>query len=155
MDRMRESLFAVLGNLHGASFLDLFSGSGIIALEAASRGAVHIEAVEADRQKLASLIKNCSISPVRINCHCLPAELFIQRAAHAYDFIFCDPPFPYQHKHDLVTRILNSRLMGSNSMLLIHYQKKEKINLQENELFLVQQDSRQYGNSVVDFFIKT
>jgi 16S rRNA (guanine966-N2)-methyltransferase len=39
MDRMRESVFAVLGDLSGLSFLDLFSGSGIIAMEAASRGA--------------------------------------------------------------------------------------------------------------------
>jgi len=38
MDRMRESVFAVLGDLTGLSFLDLFSGSGIIGLEAASRG---------------------------------------------------------------------------------------------------------------------
>ena len=39
MDRMRESVFAILGDLSGRSFLDIFSGSGIIALEAASRGA--------------------------------------------------------------------------------------------------------------------
>ncbi|MDR1655608.1 MAG: RsmD family RNA methyltransferase, partial [Treponema sp.] len=32
MDRMRESVFAVLGDLSGLSFLDLFSGTGIIAL---------------------------------------------------------------------------------------------------------------------------
>ena len=37
MDRMRESVFAVLGDLTGFSFCDLFSGSGIIGLEAASR----------------------------------------------------------------------------------------------------------------------
>ena len=49
MDRMRESVFAIIGDLTGATFLDIFSGSGTIALEAASRGASYIEAVEADR----------------------------------------------------------------------------------------------------------
>ena len=39
MDRMRESLFAILGPLDGISFCDLFSGSGCVGLEAASRGA--------------------------------------------------------------------------------------------------------------------
>ncbi|MFW6253274.1 MAG: RsmD family RNA methyltransferase, partial [bacterium] len=39
MDRMRESMFSILGPLHGRSFLDLFGGSGIVALEAVSRGA--------------------------------------------------------------------------------------------------------------------
>ena len=36
MDRMRESLFSILGDLSGKSFLDLFSGSGTIAIEAVS-----------------------------------------------------------------------------------------------------------------------
>ena len=45
MDRVRESVFSALGDLTGLSFLDFFSGSGIIALEAASRGASYIEAV--------------------------------------------------------------------------------------------------------------
>ena len=49
MDRMRESVFAVLGPLNGASFLDLFSGSGTIAIEAVSRGASSVELVEKDR----------------------------------------------------------------------------------------------------------
>ena len=49
MDRMRESVFAILGDLTGLSFLDLFSGSGIIALEAASRGAHPVVCVERDR----------------------------------------------------------------------------------------------------------
>ncbi len=39
MDRMRESLFAILGDLTGTSFLDLYAGSGVVGIEAASRGA--------------------------------------------------------------------------------------------------------------------
>ena len=66
MDRMRESVFAVLGDLSGSSFLDLFSGSGIIILEAASRGAVYLEAVEADRIKWKTLISNVSLSSFSI-----------------------------------------------------------------------------------------
>ncbi|HOX18306.1 MAG TPA: RsmD family RNA methyltransferase, partial [Spirochaetales bacterium] len=42
MDRMRESVFAVLGDLSGMSFLDLFAGSGVLGLEAASRGASRV-----------------------------------------------------------------------------------------------------------------
>ena len=52
MDRMRESLFAILGDLSGKSFLDLFSGSGTIAIEAVSRGASHVELVEKDKIKI-------------------------------------------------------------------------------------------------------
>ena len=69
MDRMRESVFAVLGDLTGSSFLDIFSGSGIIALEAASRGAIYIEAVEMDPLKRKTLLENVKISPVPIFCN--------------------------------------------------------------------------------------
>ena len=46
MDRMRESLFNILGNISGESFLDLFSGSGVVGIEAASRGAEPVVLVE-------------------------------------------------------------------------------------------------------------
>ena len=51
MDRMRESVFAILGDLSGKSWLDLFSGSGTIAIEAVSRGATHVELCEKDKIK--------------------------------------------------------------------------------------------------------
>ena len=52
MDRMRESVFAILGDLTGKSWLDLFSGSGTIAIEAVSRGASSVELCEKDRIKV-------------------------------------------------------------------------------------------------------
>ena len=154
MDKMRESVFAVLGDLSGLSFLDLFSGSGIVALEAASRGASHIEAVESDKYKLKKLIGNCSVSPVHIQCHLMPVELFINRASRAYNFIFCDPPFAYKYKNDLIVRITTSCLMTGNSLLLLHRQKKETAALHAKQLFFELQDSRIFGNSVVDFYKK-
>jgi len=110
MDRIRESVFAALGDLTGLSFLDIFTGSGIIALEAASRGAAYIEAVEMDPLKRKTLLKNVSISPVRINCRFMAAELYVQRAKRDFDYIFCDPPFPYRFKWDLIKNIAASPL---------------------------------------------
>jgi 16S rRNA (guanine(966)-N(2))-methyltransferase RsmD len=164
MDKMRESVFAILGDLSGASFLDLFSGSLIIALEAASRGASHIEAVEGDKQKLKTLIANSALSPVRIHCHLMPVELFIKRAhrsgteqtaqtgaARTFDYIFCDPPFNYQYKSELVANIGASSLMNESSLLMIHHPKKDALYDQEN---LALKETRFYGNSAVDFFTR-
>jgi len=155
MDKMRESVFACLGDLNGLSFLDIFSGSGIIAIEAASRGASFIEAVEQDKLKREILIKNVSISPARVNLRFMPAELYIKRAKTAndkpFDIIFLDPPFPYQFKWELVSNIASSRLVRAGTKILIHrprqdYLKTEIINLDKT-------DSREYGRSIVDFFI--
>jgi len=150
MDRMRESIFACLGNLSGLSFLDVFSGSGIIALEAASRGAVFIEAVEQDKLKRKVLLENVSISPVRINCRFIPAEIFVKRAKRSFDIIFLDPPFPYQYKWELVADIVSSNLVKGGTRILIHRPRPEFLKLKIPNL--EKSDLREYGRSVVDFF---
>jgi 16S rRNA (guanine(966)-N(2))-methyltransferase RsmD len=150
MDRMRESVFACLGDIFGLSFLDLFTGSGIIALEAASRGAGYVEAVEMDPLKRKTLLENVKISPVRINCRFMAAELYVMRARRRFDLIFCDPPFPYQYKWDLAEKIASSPLMDQGSRLLIHRPRED---FHEGPLScLVKTDSREYGRSVVDFY---
>lgn len=150
MDKMRESVFAILGNLDGKSFLDLFSGSGIIALEAASRGAVHIEAVEADPQKRNILLENVSLSPVRINCRFMPAELYIKRAKRSFDFIFCDPPFPYKFRKELLESITASKLIKSGSKVLLHAPREDLWEPLTGSLKL--ENKRDYGRSVVLFY---
>ena len=150
MDRMRESVFAALGDLDGLSFLDIFTGSGIIALEAASRGAGYIEAVEQDRLKSSTLLENVSISPVRINCHFMPAELYIKRAKRSFDIIFLDPPFTYKYKWELLKSVVNSALISNESIILIHRPREDF--LKEDIQFLTKREVREYGRSVVDFF---
>jgi 16S rRNA (guanine(966)-N(2))-methyltransferase RsmD len=150
MDRMRESVFAALGDINGLSFLDLFSGTGIIALEAASRGAFPVEAVEADPLKRKTLLANVSIAPLRIRCRFMAAELYVKRAKKNFNLIFCDPPFPYRFKWELIRNIAASPLVSSETRLLIHRPGKDFHD--EPIDFLVKEDIREYGRSVVDFF---
>jgi 16S rRNA (guanine(966)-N(2))-methyltransferase RsmD len=149
MDRMRESVFAALGDLGGSSFLDVFSGTGIIALEAASRGARYVEAVEMDKQKRETLIKNVSISPVRIHCRFMSAELYVKRAKRDFDYIFCDPPFPYRHKWELAARIAASPLAREGTLILLHRPREDFF---ESDIPFIRKDiPREYGRSVVEF----
>jgi 16S rRNA (guanine(966)-N(2))-methyltransferase RsmD len=152
MDRMRESIFSILQDLTGSSFLDIFSGSGIIALEAASRGANPIEAVEMDPLKRKTILKNVSISPVKINCRFMSAELYVKRAKKSFNYIFCDPPFPYKFKWDLVKNISCSPLMVPGSLLLIHRPREDYFDGSFESLEQV--DKREYGRSIVDFYLK-
>jgi 16S rRNA (guanine(966)-N(2))-methyltransferase RsmD len=164
MDRMRESVFATLGDITNYSFLDIFSGSGIIALEAASRGANPVDAVELDPLKRKTLLKNVSIAPIRIQCHFQSAELYIKRTKKSFNIIFCDPPFPYKYKWDLVKAIAGSPLMESGSLLLLHRNREdtppedlagEPEYPVENDTGikgkLIRERSKSYGRSIVDF----
>jgi 16S rRNA (guanine(966)-N(2))-methyltransferase RsmD len=150
MDRMRESVFASLGDISGKSFLDIFSGSGIIALEAASRGASYVEAVEADPIKRPALVENVKISPVRIHCRFMPAELYVKRAKQRFDYIFCDPPFPYKYKWELLKCIAASSLMGEGSCLLLHRPQEDFCDAHSLNLLL--KNSKKFGRSVVNFY---
>lgn len=150
MDRMRESIFSILGPLNGLSFLDLFSGSGIMGMEAYSRGAYPVTCVERDRKKLSLLIENTMIAEKRIDCHCMPVERFILRQNLSYSIIFCDPPFPYQYKTELIKTIADKGLIEKGGKLLIHYPFKES--LPEQASTLICTDEREYGRSLVRFF---
>jgi 16S rRNA (guanine(966)-N(2))-methyltransferase RsmD len=160
MDRMRESVFGALGDLTGFSFLDLFSGSGIIALEAASRGADPVEAVEMDPLKRKTLLDNVAMAPTRIRCHFMAAELYVRRARRQFDLIFCDPPFPYKFRRELMASIAASPLMGPGSRLLIHRPKQEAWLPAGPDSGdtpyggLSYEETRAYGRSIVEFFKK-
>ena len=116
LDRVRESVFATLGNLvEDARVLDLFCGGGSLGLEALSRGALAARFVEKDAQAYATLKRNLAelghgperAAPVRGNA-LLPASWTAaeaplgkpppaeQRAAaglEGLDLVFLDPPF--------------------------------------------------------------
>lgn len=154
MDRMRESVFAVLGDLGGASFLDLFSGSGIIALEAASRGASPVEAVESDPLKRKIMLDNAGLAPVSVRCRFMSAELYIKRARRSFDYIFCDPPFSYAHKKELLLLMETSPLVSPGSLVLIHRPAQERLD-RESFTALTLRETRCYGASAVDFFTGT
>ena len=98
-DRVREALFSALesalGSLHDRSFLDLYSGSGAIALEAASRGAAPVVAVESDRRAAAVIGDNVTATGLAVRVATQPVERFVARSADVgYDVVVADPPYP-------------------------------------------------------------
>lgn len=156
MDRMRESVFAIIGDLTGKSFLDLFSGSGTIAIEAVSRGAEKVDLVEKDRIKIDTILANVSLTEESMNkkirCHFMPVEYFLKRCKEQFDYIFCDPPFPYKFHKNLIEIISENNLLTEKGIVLIH--RPEEKPLPENISNLKRIDQRIYGRSIVDFYGK-
>ena len=154
MDRMRESVFAILGDLSGKSWLDLFSGSGTIAIEAVSRGAGRVELCEKDRLKVKTVLENVSITEkdlgVKIQCHFMAVELFVKRCKNQFDYIFFDPPFPYKYHEQLVKEAAERNLLLPGGTILVH---RPAEHFMPDEIGpLVLSDRRIYGRSIVDFY---
>lgn len=154
MDRMRESVFSILGDLSGKSFLDLFSGSGTIAIEAVSRGAAHVELCEKDKIKVNTVLENVSIAEkevgIKIHCHFMPVEYFIKRCKTSFDYIFFDPPFPYKFHADLIEQADKNGLLNKTGTILVH--RPEEHFMPETIGNLKRTDQRIYGRSIVDFY---
>lgn len=154
MDRMRESVFAILGDLEGKSWLDLFSGSGTIAIEAVSRGSKEVQLCEKDKIKIKQVLENVSITEkelgVKIGCHFMAVELFLKRCKNKFDYIFLDPPFPYKFRLDLLKIIEQRKLVKEGGFVMIHFPEEDMLPEQIGTLSL--KDKRIYGRSIVNFY---
>jgi 16S rRNA (guanine966-N2)-methyltransferase len=98
-DRVREALFSILGAaVADAAVLDLYAGTGALAIEAVSRGARRARCVEREAGALAALARNVEdlglagrVEVVRGDA--LEACRRIAAAAETFDVVFCDPPY--------------------------------------------------------------
>lgn len=150
MDKMKESVFSILGDIEEHSFLDLFSGSGSIALEASSRGANPVVLVEKDKIKFNTIKKNIQIAPQPITYKCISAELFLKRNKTQFDIVFCDPPFPYKFHRELIALCSDFSVIHENGLVILH--RPSEVFIPDTIQNLKRKDQRTFGRSVVDFF---
>jgi len=150
MDRMRESLFAILGDLAGTSFLDLYSGSGVVGVEAASRGAEPVVFVEKDPGKRKTLLANTSFVTQARQIHIMPAERYLARKAGSFDTVFLDPPFRQKGTLEVIRQALDREVLAPGGLLLVHLPREEL--LPACLPGLRQTDRRDYGRSVLLFY---
>jgi 16S rRNA (guanine966-N2)-methyltransferase len=92
-DRVREALFAMLGDVEGARVLDLYAGSGALGIEALSRGAESALFVERDPRAVAAIERNLAAVGVEAPVARQDVLRFLARAEGPFDLVFCDPPY--------------------------------------------------------------
>ncbi len=103
-DKVRGALFSKLqGQTEGAVFVDFFAGSGLVGLEAASRGAAEVIFIENDRvalrvirENIAQFTKKASASQVRFQPEAKDVGAFLQQAnrvSSRWDIVWADPPY--------------------------------------------------------------
>lgn len=118
-DMVREKLFNWLGqDLTGKTVLDLFSGSGALGLEAASRHAKRVVMVDNQRQTLQSLQQNArELGLAQVETVFSDGLSFLKNQTEQFDVVFLDPPFAWRQWDDLFA-LLQNRLT-SDAMVYI------------------------------------
>lgn len=111
-DRQRETLFNWLqGALPDARCLDLFAGSGALGLEALSRGAQCLQAVELDKGVAAQLRENFSLLGADATVQQGDWQNFLRTNEQRFDVVFIDPPFAKQLLNEVLP-MLDQHLAG-------------------------------------------
>ena len=152
MDMMRESMFSILGNIEGTSFLDLFSGSGCVAIEAASRGASPIHLVEMDRGKKGTIEKNLSFVEEDSRLFVMDVLRFLQSSPMRYTVVYADPPFPMEDKTRIAELVAEHDAVSDGGMFIIHLPREER-KLWDSEIASLRLvDERKYGRSILLFY---
>ena len=137
-DRAREGLFSSLTStftsLEGLHFLDLFAGSGAVGVEALSRGAALVEAVEsaqvsADvcKQNFELLSSQSGVGKFKV--HCKTAFEFLNHtASEPYEIIYIDPPYEVANSEieKILKKILALNLLNKHGVVAIERDAKAK-----------------------------
>lgn len=150
-DLAKEAFFNILDNKIDISeleiVLDLFSGTGAISLEFASRGAKKIHAVDLSYncvQHLKNTAKNLGFD--NITCFKSNAVQFVKKSSEKYDFIFADPPFDLDILKDLPEMILNADILKENGWFVLEHPSTLKLNGPQPL------EVRKYGYSTFSFY---
>lgn len=155
-DRTRESLFNILSfDIPGSVVLDLFGGTGALALEALSRGASYACVSDKSPQAVKIIERNAEIvlgNEKKNKLSVVSADykkvlsLFRGRK---FTIVFLDPPYAMEESYgEAVSKLIEYDMLTDDALIIMERIKTAKITLpEEMEIF----DTRDYRDTVIDF----
>ena len=155
LDRVKESLFNIIQNkIQDSVFLDLFSGSGSIGLEALSRGAK--KAILCDKSKEACEIIRKNIEKTHSENEAIIfntdfRNLIQNKINEKIDIVFLDPPYETNFAIEAIKLILEQECLNEDSIIIIETDDKERIIGKINKLNCEIEDIRKYGRAYLIF----
>lgn len=150
-DFAKEGLFNLLNNeidFEGIAALDLFSGTGSIALELISREAKSVIAVEKENLHCNFITKTCNTLKID-NLTLIKGDVFkfIEQTHYKFDFIFADPPYALPELPEIPDLIFNKQLLKEDGMFVMEHSANN--NFENHPHFY---KHRNYGNVNFTFF---
>ena len=127
-DRVREALFSILGDVDGAGVLDLYCGTGALAIEALSRGAERATLVD---RRPAIAKRNISELGLAGRAEVVHADVlrFLGRDRTSYDLIFCDPPYRLADRLEGKLESLVAPRLGKDGRLIVESAARRPLRL--------------------------
>ena len=156
-DRVREALFSILqsrlGRFAGFRVLDLFAGSGALAIEAMSRGAATACLVEQSAAAVKMIhenLANCGMTEVT---RVIPGDAFVVMKdfpPHSFDLIFLDPPYGKELAGVAIAETNRLDLLDRDGLLCVETGREENLPEKIGDLQIF--DRRRYGSVMIHFY---
>lgn len=157
-DRIKETLFNMIAfDLPGCRFLDLFSGSGGIAIEALSRGGKEAVLIENNKEALMCIYKNLEKTRLQDQAivYNIDVESGLQKLSQQnkkFDIIFLDPPYALERIQKILEYIAKEDLLDVNGYIILE-QGTDKALSDIEGLRLMK--TKQYKTTTLSFFERT
>lgn len=157
-DRTKETLFNVLQNdVAGCDFLDLFSGSGAIGIEALSRGANIAYMVENNREACACIRDNLKFTKFTDEAVVMETDVLTAlrrlEGKTTFGIIFMDPPYNHEYEKDVLEYLEDSTLIDEDSIIVVESSNETELDYARNLGFEVYK-VKQYKNNKHSFIRK-
>ncbi|MBU3180402.1 16S rRNA (guanine(966)-N(2))-methyltransferase RsmD [Clostridium psychrophilum] len=156
LDRIKESIFNIIQNrTRNAVVVDMFSGTGSLGLEAASRGASMCYLIDMGDTTFEMLQKNVDNLKFNKKCKCLKGDTYKYMEQFAnegivFDIIFIDPPYAKDMIPPAIEIIASNNLLSKDGIIVCKIDSSEEIYKGNSIIHL--SDSRKYGNTTVLFY---
>jgi 16S rRNA (guanine(966)-N(2))-methyltransferase RsmD len=156
--KIRQALFNVLrARVTGARFLDLFAGTGLIGIEALSRGAQSLVAVEHNRKMAQSIEASLQQLGFQAEVICADVSKVLQNFGRnqktnkriQFDIIFADPPYKSALASKILREIDANDLLDLHGVLIIEHAKGFEFPSDLEHLKI--RSTRDYGDTVLTF----
>ena len=124
-DRIKETLFNILqDDVPGCYFLDLFSGSGGIGIEALSRGAKEAVFVEFGKEALSCIRTNLNKTRLMDQATILPVEVSygiskLEKMGKKFDIVYADPPYQKGYEPKILDLLAESDIVDSGTLVIL------------------------------------
>lgn len=156
LDRVKESIFNIINqDIQDTVFLDLFSGSGAIGLEAVSRGVK--KAILCDNSKSAVDIINKNIEKTHLKDKITLYNLDFEKALHKIkqeneiiDYIYLDPPYKTDYVIKALNLINDLKLNTKDTQIIVETDDRERVIKYIEENFEIIKE-RKYGRAIILF----
>lgn len=155
MDRVKESLFNILGDVRGTRWLDMYAGTGQVGIEALSRGAAEVVFVDKARAAVQTVRDNLAHTRLTDGAAVVQADALAylrDAGARPFDVIYVAPPQYLEMWVEALQAVdlAAGRLLADGGLAIVQIDPREYKELVLGNLSLI--DKRRYGNTLLCFY---